>query len=142
MSDRPNRLDASGKLVPLTDGEFAQYQADAASFAAAAAAGPDCGSLAFWLTALDLWMRQDSSGATVTRTADVQAAVAKLVAAGNPLGKLAARQLEYANTVLRADLLKLAPAFDFTPADVDESLWRADRVRRGDLTGVWPPPPA
>ncbi|MBE7249592.1 MAG: hypothetical protein INR63_32050 [Actinomycetospora chiangmaiensis] len=142
MTDPVMRIDLNGERVPLTDADLAQFQADAAAVAAAALAGPDCGSLAFWLTALDLWTRQDSSGATVTRTADVQAAVARMVAAGNPLGKLAARQLEYANTVLRADLLKLAPAFGFTLAECDESLWRADRVRQGDLTGVWPLPGA
>lgn len=99
---------------------------------------PDCPSLAFWLTALDLWMRDDGQGGKVARTTDVQDAVAKLVAANNPLGKLAARQLEYANTVVLADLLKLAPAFNFSAADCAESLWRADRVAKGDLTGVWP----
>ncbi|KTS10240.1 hypothetical protein SB2_06710 [Methylobacterium radiotolerans] len=103
---------------------------------------PDCLSLPWWRTALKLWIRTDSSGAQTARYADVDAAIKVLETATDVptqrAGILAREQFEYASTVLRDDLLKLAPAFKFTPADVDESLWRADRVRQGDLTGAWP----
>lgn len=110
---------------------------------AALVVAPDCPSLPWWRTGLKLWFRTAEDGKQVSRYADVDAAISALEAAGDVqtqrAGILAREQFEYANSVQRTDLLTLAPAFKFTPADVDESLWRADQVRRGDLTGVWPP---
>jgi hypothetical protein len=92
---------------------------------AASTTPPDCPSLVPWLTALDLWQRTDASGAKGQASAQIEAAVAKLVAAGNPIGTLASRQFQAAGSVMRDELMRIAPAFGFTPADVDESLWRA-----------------
>jgi hypothetical protein len=109
---------------------------------------PDCQSLPWWRTALKLWMRTDAAGNQLSRYDDVDLAIKALETATNQNGTaniavqrqgiLAREQFEYSNTVLRADLIKLAAAFNFTPADVDESLWRADRVRHGDLSGNYP----
>lgn len=93
---------------------------------------PDGPTLSDWRVGLTLWGRID----------DVTAKVAALVASSNPatviLGKIARERLEYANNVFRAQLLLLKDAVGFTAADVDESLWRAQRVTLGDLSGTWP----
>lgn len=112
------------------------------------AIAPDCQSLPWWRTALKLWTRTDSSGAVVSRFSDIDLAIKALETAtgadGSPnialqrQGILAREQFDYASSVIRDDLMKLAPAFGFNAADVDESLWRADQVRQGDLTGNWP----
>lgn len=112
------------------------------------AIAPDCQSLPWWRTALKLWTRTDSTGAVVSRFSDIDLAIKALEGATNSDGSpntalqrqgiLAREQFEYASSVVRDDLMKLAPAFGFSPSDVDESLWRADQVRQGDLSGVWP----
>lgn len=93
---------------------------------------PDGGTLSDWRLALDLWGRLE----------DVTARVAALLASTKPedvrLGKIARQRLEYANNVFRGDLLMLKDVAGFTVAEVDESLWRAERVRIGDLSGRWP----
>jgi hypothetical protein len=93
---------------------------------------PDCPSLAFWLTGLKLWGRYD----------DVDASIKRLESSDKPgeaaLGILARMQFTASPGVTRTNLGTLAPAFGFTPADVDESLWRADRIFQGDLSGRWP----
>jgi hypothetical protein len=47
---------------------------------------------------------------------------------GDPVGLIAWERFEYANNVYRAELLRLAPLFNFTEADVDESLAMAASV--------------
>lgn len=101
---------------------------------------PDCGSLAFWLTALDFWQRTDHTGATGSASSQVEASISALIAAKNPLGFLAQRQFNNANTVVLTDLVKIAPAFGFTEADCEESLWRANQIALGDYRGLWPLP--
>lgn len=103
---------------------------------------PDSPTLGDWRVGLVLWSRTDANGVATDRLTDVMNAVNELVAAGNPMGVVARERLEYSNNVLRAELMQLKDAFGFTEADVDESLWRADCVRQGDLTGVWPTPAA
>jgi hypothetical protein len=89
---------------------------------------PDSPTLRDWRVGLLLWKRLD----------EVSDKVKALVDAGDPMGAIAKESLEYANTVLRAQLMQLREVFGFTAEDVEESLWRADRVRQGDLSGVWP----
>ncbi|TXN43597.1 hypothetical protein [Methylobacterium sp. WL7] len=95
---------------------------------------PDNPTLGDWRVGLMLWGRID----------DVTAKVAALVSSSDPakqrIGKVASERLNYSNNVLRAQLLQLKDAFGFTAADVDESLYRAQRVSLGDLSGVWPLP--
>ena len=105
-----------------------------------APSAPDNPTLGDWRVGLVLWTRKDASGNTVNRLADVTAAVQALISAGNPLGAVAQQRLEYSNNVRRAELLQLKDVFAFTTADVDESLYRAQRVSLGDLSGVWPLP--
>lgn len=97
---------------------------------------PDQPTLADWRVGLLLWQRLDEVGARV----------AGLIASTQPaeriLGAIAHQQLEYSNNVSRARLTQIRAAFGFSEAEVDESLWRADRVARGDLSGVWPLPAA
>jgi len=93
---------------------------------------PDNPTLGDWRVALVLW----------GRLADVLGRIKTLVDAGNPLGVVAQERVEYSNNVLLAQLLQLKDVFGFTEADVIESLWRADRVSKGDLSGVWPLPEA
>ena len=93
---------------------------------------PDNPTLGDWRVALVLW----------GRLADVLGRIKALVDAGNPLGVVAQERVEYSNNVLLAQLLQLKDVFGFTEADVIESLWRADRVSKGDLSGVWPLPEA
>lgn len=100
----------------------------------APAAVPDNPTLGDWRVALTLWGRID----------DVTAKVAALVSSDKPdqqrIGKIASERLNYSNNVLRSQLLQLKDAFGFTADDVDESLWRAQRVSVGDLSGTWPLP--
>lgn len=100
---------------------------------------PDCGSLAHWRTGLKIWLRNG-----VRRYDDVDNAIRALETApetgSQRAGLLAREQFEYANSVTRVELLRIAPLFGFSPPDVDQSLWRADRVSQGDLSGVWPLP--
>lgn len=97
---------------------------------------PDQPTLADWRVGLLLWQRLD----------DVTSRVAGLMASTKPaeaiLGRIAQQQLEYSNNVTRARLVQIREAFGFSAAEVDESLWRADRVAQGDLSGVWPLPAA
>lgn len=95
---------------------------------------PDNPTLSDWRCALTLWKRPDGK----VRIDEVSAKVADLVASGHPLGRIARERLEYANNVTRAQLVQLAPLFGFTAAEIEESLWRAERVRQGDLSGIWP----
>lgn len=95
---------------------------------------PDAPTLSDWRVGLTLWKKPDGT----LRIDEVTQKVADLVAAGQPLGRIARERLEYANNVLRTELLQLADALGFVGGDVDESLWRADRVRQGDLSGTWP----
>ena len=93
---------------------------------------PDSPTLSDWRVALTLWGRMD----------DVTAKAAALVTSSDPAtamtGKIVTERLEYANNVLRSQLLALKDALGFTAADVDESLWRAHQVSLGDLSGKWP----
>lgn len=91
---------------------------------------PDNPTLGDWRVALVLW----------GRLGDVLARIKALVDTGNPLGVVAQERVEYSNNVLLAQLLQLKDVFGFTEADVIESLWRADRVSKGDLSGEWPLP--
>ncbi|AWI87077.1 hypothetical protein C0214_01135 [Methylobacterium sp. DM1] len=95
---------------------------------------PDAPTLSDWRVALTVWGRID----------DVTKRVAALVASEDAekamLGRIARERLEYANTVQRAQLLQLKDAFGFSADEINESLWRADRVRQGDLSGKWPVP--
>lgn len=110
---------------------------------------PDCKSLPFWRFGLQRWFRTDpTTKAQISRFVDADAAIKALETAINPdgspnlmaqvQGQFAREQFEYANTVERGQLLQLAPAFGFTPVDCDESLWRANQIALGDLTGTWP----
>ncbi|MBA9067429.1 hypothetical protein FHR71_001159 [Methylobacterium sp. RAS18] len=89
---------------------------------------PDNPTLSDWRVGVLLWGRLD----------DVTKRVTDLIASGNPLGAVALQRLEFANNVLREQLMQLRGTFGFTEGDVDESLWRAERVRMGDLSGRWP----
>lgn len=97
---------------------------------------PDNSTLSDWRCGLALWKRPDGT----LRLDEVTAKVAELVASGHPLGRIARERLEYANNVTRAQLGQLAGLFGFTAAEIEESLWRAERVRQGDLSGTWPLP--
>lgn len=92
------------------------------------ATAPDNPTLSDWRVALVLWGRLD----------DLLARVHVLAASGNPLGRVAQERVEYSNNVLREQLMLLKDVLGFTTAEVDESLWRADRVRQGDVSGIWP----
>ncbi len=96
-------------------------------------------SLAEWRSALDLWMIDGASGAA-SKLSQVYAKVTPIRDAGNPLGKVAMQQLEYSNNVELSALFKIKDAFGFDEAACIESMWRADRVRSGDFSGVWPIP--
>lgn len=98
------------------------------------APAPDSPTLSDWRVGLALW--KGASGAA--RLDEVTAKVAALEKAGNPMGRIARERLEYANHVLRAQLVQLKGVFGFTEAEVEESLGRAERVRQGDLSGTWP----
>ncbi|GEP11825.1 hypothetical protein [Methylobacterium gnaphalii] len=111
-----------------------------AAFAAPSVVAPDNPTLSDWRVGLTLWKRPDGTPRIDEVTGKVNALIAAPDATGAVLGKVAKERLEFANNVLRAQLLALAGAFGFTPDDVEESLWRADRVRQGDLSGVWPLP--
>jgi hypothetical protein len=134
MSEGPIRLNGNGEYVPLTADEVVERQKDADAAANAIAGPPDNPTLGDWRVALTLWGRMD----------DVTNRVAALVSSAKPdqqkLGKIASERLNYSNNVLRAQLLQLKDAFGFSAADVDESLWRAQRVSLGDLSGTWPLP--
>lgn len=99
---------------------------------AAAQLPPDGPTLSDWRVALLLWGRREEL------LGKVEAEKAK----GTPIGAIADERVNYANNVLRAQLLQLRAVFGFSEAEIDESLWRADRVAKGDLTGVWPLPAA
>lgn len=118
----------------------------AAFFGVAPKTAPDNPTLGDWRVGLALWTRQDASGATVTRLTDVTNAVAAMMASTDPrlavMGQVAHQRLEYSNNVLKAEITQLAAAFQFTADDAEESFWRADRVRQGDLSGAWPLPGA
>ncbi|GEP11441.1 hypothetical protein [Methylobacterium gnaphalii] len=104
--------------------------------AAAPATVLDNPTLSDWRVALTLWGRIDDV------TAKVNALVASTTPAEAMLGKVAKERLEYANNVLRAQLLQLKDVFGFSADEVDESLWRAAQVSKGDLSGQWPLPGA
>lgn len=97
---------------------------------------PDAPSLSDWRCGLTLWRRPDGT----PRIDEVAAKVAELIASGHPLGRIARERLEYANNVTRAQLGQLAGLFGFTETEIEHSLWRAERVRLGDLSGEWPLP--
>lgn len=56
------------------------------------------------------------------RFADVKAAVEAARDTGSVDGLIAWERFEYANNVYRAELLRLAPVFGFSEADIDQSL--------------------
>lgn len=93
---------------------------------------PDNPTLGDWRVGLALWRRLE----------DVTSRVDALLKSDKPtevvLGTIASERLNYSNNVLRAQLMQLKDVFGFTADEVDESLWRAERVRLGDLSGVWP----
>ena len=97
---------------------------------------PDGPTLSDWRVGLTLWTRADGAH----RIDEVTAKVAALVEKGDALGRIARERLEYANRVERVQLVQLADSLGFSKAEIEESLWRAERVRLGDLSGVWPLP--
>ena len=97
---------------------------------------PDGPTLGDWRVGLTLWGRLDAV------TAAVQAAMASSDPQTAITGKIANQRIEYSNNVFRTDLIAVMAIFEFTQADVDESLWRASQVSKGDLSGVWPLPSA
>lgn len=99
---------------------------------------PESVSLRFWRTALKLWKTDDGS----TRFVAVEAAIAAVEKVGSVYGLIAREAFEYANTVDRPTLLAMKDVFGFTAGEVDESLWRADRIGHNDFSGVWPLPTA
>ncbi|CAO4174972.1 hypothetical protein [Methylorubrum populi] len=103
---------------------------------AAKPVAPDHPSLSDWRVGLTLWRRPDGT----LRIDELTAKVTALVENRHPLGRIARERLEYANHVERVQLLQLAEALGFTEAEIEESLWRAERVRLGDLSGTWPLP--
>lgn len=102
--------------------------AECARIEAMPPAPPDRPTLRDWRVALRLWGRLE----------EVMDSVSGFVKSGNPLGGVALESFEFSNHVLRKELLALKDALGFSEAEVDESLWRADRVRQGDLSGKWP----
>ena len=88
---------------------------------------PDGPTLGDWRVALHLW----------GRLPDVLSRIEDLIATGDPMGGVVKERVEYSNHVFRAELLLLKDAMGFTEADVDESLYRANQVSLGDLSGVW-----
>ncbi|MCE4223387.1 hypothetical protein HCU64_06455 [Methylobacterium sp. C25] len=130
---------APSEGLPAYDALMEMVEAGSAAiaeFEAPAQPVPDNPTLSDWRVGLTLWGRIDDV------TAKVNALVASSVPAQAMLGKVAKERLEYANNVLCAQLLQLKDAFGFTAADVDESLWRAAQVAKGDLSGQWPLPGA
>jgi len=79
---------------------------------------PDGPTLSDWRVALIL----------MERFADVEAAVIAARNSGSVDGAVAWQRFEYANNVYRAELLRLAPVFGFTEAEIDESLILAAQV--------------
>lgn len=99
---------------------------------------PDNPTLGDWRVGLALWAYTSNTGTTSNWLTQVTSVVEALKAGGNPMGLVAEQRLEYSNNVSRATLLSIKDLFGFSTAQVDESLWRADRVSKGDLSGVWP----
>ena len=89
---------------------------------------PDNPTLSDWRVGLLLWNRLD----------DLLVKVQNEKAKGTVIGKIAEERVNYANNVLRSQLVQLKDVFNFTDADIDESLWRASQVAKGDLSGIWP----
>lgn len=116
--------------------DLAKVRAECRRLAAAPPTAPDNPTLSDWRCGLALWKRPDGT----LRLDEVTAKVADLVASGHPLGRIARERLEYANNVTRAQLVQLAGLFGFSSAEIEQSLWRAERVRQGDLSGIWPLP--
>lgn len=95
-------------------------------------------SLQEFRSGLDLWMRDDGNGGKIARLEDVYVAIKPLIDAGNPLGKVAMQQLEYANNVEYSQLLKIRQAFGFSETECAEAMWRALDIRNGIYTGETP----
>lgn len=91
---------------------------------------PDNPTLSDWRVGLLLWGRRDEL------LGKVEAERAK----GTVIGKIADERVNYANNVLRSQLVQLKGVFDFSELEIDESLWRAAQVAKGDMSGVWPLP--
>lgn len=101
---------------------------------------PDNPTLGDWRVALLLWTRPDANGSPSNRLTDVMNRVFQLDANGVAIAAVAKERLEYSNNVKRSELMQLKDAFGFTAEEVDESLYRAQQVSLGDLSGVWPLP--
>lgn len=99
---------------------------------------PDNPTLGDWRVALALWQTTDASGNPVSWLNFLTTNVNNLVASGNPMGQVITQRFEYSNNVKRAELLQLKDFFGFTAEQIDESLYRANQVALGDLSGVWP----
>lgn len=97
---------------------------------------PDGPTLADWRVGLRLWPRPD--GQPGGRLQEVLDRVANLKAQGHPMALVIQERLEYSNHVMRDNLMALREVMGFSAAEVDESLWRAQRVTMGDLSGQWP----
>lgn len=93
---------------------------------------PDNPTLSDWRVGLLLWGRRD----------ELLGKVETEKGKGTAIGAIADERVNYANNVSRAQLMQLKDVFGFNEAEIDESLWRADRVAKGDLSGVWPLPAA
>lgn len=89
---------------------------------------PESASNSDWRVALILWGRFEDVASKVIAARD----------SGSFQGQVVWQRWEYANDVYWAELMQLRQDFGFSEAEVDESLRRADRVSKGDLTGVWP----
>lgn len=116
----------------ITDEDRAKVEALIEAHNPNAELPPDNPTLGDWRVGLTLWGRLDDI------TERVNTMVASTAPATAVKGKVAKERLEYSNNVVRAELMQLKDAFGFTAEEVDESLWRADRVRQGDLSGIWP----
>ncbi|MBB3905579.1 hypothetical protein GGR33_005119 [Methylobacterium brachythecii] len=81
---------------------------------------PDNPTNSDWRVGLILWQRFAEAEAKVVAAKD----------SGSVQGLIAWQRWEYANNVLRSELLQLKDVFGFAAADVDESLWRADRISK------------
>lgn len=120
---------ATLEIVPLAGLElWDALQESGVAIGAVSPNAPDNPTNSDWRVGLVLW----------GRFAEVEAKVIAARDGGTVQGLIAWQRWEYANNVLRNELMQLMDVFGFTAGEVDESLWRADRVRQGDLSGVWP----
>lgn len=121
-------IDENEHTVAFVRGKRKLTEEEIAAREAALNPIPDNPTLGDWRVAMVLWNRLD----------EIVSKIKDLVESGNPMGRVVQERVEYSNNVLRSELMTLRGALGFSAEDVDESLWRADRVRQGDLSGVWP----